>query len=354
MKKILTFLFFLTSLGFPSFAGQVESQYKDILVSNNVIWALTNSGTIKLFDATNGNQLHKNVNAGTDVILITKDRNGNPVIANRKKQVKRYQPGANTWELVGQYEAEPFGIFVDSRGSYFSITEKGIQDLATKKFYFNKNSLNHQITYHEKWGKPYCFYIDKNDVIWLGFGYGEWGGNLFAFQTGDRKFLDLSLGSFNIELYPIKSFFEDSTSVYISAGLQHMMTSGIILKVDNLKASIVIDSDSHWSEPTGEDSVKTMIDGEYIGPATFNPFSNALYFYSQNGVFRGDKTKDLSKIENWEKVVKPKLTWENGQPDAVGSPMNVIKICIVDKKRFVFLSKNNGIGFYDGQKVVML
>lgn len=354
MKKIQTIFILLTSLLFSSFSGHAEIQYKDILVSNNIIWALTNSGDIKLFDVTNGSQLDKNISADTDIILLTKDKNGSPIIANKKKQLKKYNQITNTWEVVGQYDAEPFGILVDSKGSYFSITAKGIQDLATKKFYFNKNSLNHQITYRDEWGKPYCFYIDKTDIIWLGFGYGEWGGNLFAFQTGEKKFLDLSLGSFKIALFPIKSFFEDSSSLYISAGLQHMMTSGIIVKVDNLKASILLNSDSHWSEPTGKDSVKTMLDGEYIGPATYSPFNNSLYFYSQNGIFRGENTKDLSKIENWEKVIRPKLTWKNGQPDAVGSPMNVLKLCIIDKTKFVFLSQNNGIGFFDGQKIVML
>src|SRR5690606_35022109 len=118
-------------------------------------------------------------------------------------------------------------------------------------------------------------------------------------------FLDLSLDDFRIELFPIKSFFEDSTSVYISAGLQHMMTSGIIVKMDNQKAKILFNSESHWLNPEKRD---TFIDGEYIGPATFNPYNNSIYFYSHNGIFIGDKSNDLSKIENWEKVVSPKLT----------------------------------------------
>ena len=222
--------------------------------------------------------------------------------------------------------------------------------MVTKKFYFNGKSLNHQIHYKDKWGKPYCNYIDKNDIIWVGFGYGEWGGNLFVFQTSTRKFLDLSLDSFEITLFPIKSFFEDSSSLYISAGLQHMMTSGIIVKIDNLKASTLFSSESHWLNPEKRDS---MIDGEYVGPATFNPYSNSIYFYSQNGIFFGEKTKDLSRTVNWEKVVSRNLTWKYGQPDAVGSPMHVFKICIVDKTKLVFLSQNNGVGFYDGQNIIV-
>ncbi len=351
MKKVLInicllILFFL----FP-FSGQAENKYKDILVSNNIVWALTSNGRIKLFDATSGKQIDKNIFAGTDIILITKDKTGNVVSANKRKQIKKYDQSKNAWEVIGQYDAEPFGILIDSKGSCFSITEKGIQDLTTKKFYFNNKSLNHQIHYKDKWDRPYCSYIDRRDVIWLGFGYGEWGGNLFAFQTGNKKFLDLSLDSFEIELFPIKSFFEDSSSLYISAGLQHMMTSGIIVKFDNLKASTLFKSRSHWLNPEKRDS---MVDGEYIGPSTFNPFNNSIYFYSQNGIFYGEKTKNLSKIENWIKVVSPKLTWKYGQPDAVGSPMNVFRLCIIDKTRFVFLSQINGIGFYDGKKIIML
>jgi hypothetical protein len=346
LKNIpLLFLFLLLY-----FSGQAETQYKDILVFNNIVWALTSNGNIKLFDATNGKQIDRNIYAGADIILITKDKTGNLVIANKRKQIKKYDQSKNTWEVIGHYDVEPFGIFVDSKGVCFSVTEKGIQDLTTKKFYFNDKSLNHQIHYKEKWGKPYCSYIDKNDIIWLGFGYGEWGGNLFAFQTSNKNFLDLSLDSFEIGLFPIKSFFEDSSFLYVSAGLQHMTTSGIIVKFYNLKASTLLKSDSHWLNPEKRDS---MIDGEYIGPSTFNPFNNSIYFYSQNGIFLGDKTKDLSKIQNWQKVVKPKLTWKYGQPDAVGSPMNVLKLCVVDKTRFVFLSQNNGIGFYNGQKIIM-
>lgn len=330
--------------------GEAQTQYKDILVSNNIVWALTSQGTIILFDATNGNQIDKDISADTDIILITKDKTDNIVIANKRKQIKKFDQNKNIWEVIGKYDEEPFYILVDSKGTCFSITEKGIQNLATNKIYFNSKSLNHQIHYKDKWGKSYCSYIDKNDIIWLGFGYGEWGGNLFAFQTNKNKFLDLSLDSFRVELFPIKSFFEDSTSLYISAGLQHMMTRGIIVKIDNLKATILFNSESQW---LNTEKRYTIIDGEYIGPSTFNLYNNSIYFSSQNGIFIGDKSKDLSKSESWTKVVSPKLTWKYGQPDAVGSPMNVLKLCIVDKTKFVFLSQNNGIGFYDGQNIIM-
>jgi hypothetical protein len=65
------------------------------------------------------------------------------------------------------------------------------------------------------------------------------------------------------------------------------------------------------------------------------------------------KTKDinLSKIQDWETIVKPQLHWRSGQPDAVGSPMNVLKIIPIDKTKFAILTQNDGIGFYDGNQL---
>lgn len=351
MAYIFKKISFLLLIFLFCISATAQTRYKDIVVSNNTVWALTADGNITLFDATNGNQIDGDISIDKDIVLITKDRSDNVIIANKDKQIKRFDQNKNKWELIGKYDEEPFYILVNSKGICFSITEKGIQNLTTNKFYFNPKSLNHQINYKDKWGKPYSSYIDHNDIIWIGFGYGEWGGDLFAFETNKNNFLDLSLDSFRIELFPINSFFEDSNSVYFSAGLQHLMTtSGIIVKMNNQKATVLFKSESQWLNPEKRD---TLIDGEYIGPATYNPYNNSIYFYSQNGIFVGGESKDLSKIENWKKILIPGLTWKYGQPNAAGSPMNVFKICIIDETKFVFLSQNNGIGFYDGQNLIM-
>jgi hypothetical protein len=70
-------------------------------------------------------------------------------------------------------------------------------------------------------------------------------------------------------------------------------------------------------------------------------------FYSQQGVFRGSIKDDLSRIENWEKIIKLKLHCTKGQSNAAGSPMNVTKIQVIDRNKFFFVSKNDGIGLFD-------
>jgi len=124
-----------------SFAGHTQTQYKDIIVSNNIVWALTSNGDIKSFNVQNGKQINKDIFADTDIVLITKNKAGNLIIANKRKQIKKYDQDKNTWEVIGQYDTEPFGILVNSKGSCFSITEKGIENLATRKFYFNTKSI---------------------------------------------------------------------------------------------------------------------------------------------------------------------------------------------------------------------
>lgn len=351
MNKGLTIflLFFMTV-----FQVKAESQYKDFIVTDSYIWGLTSNGQIKLFNKTTGNPSDKKITNSSEIALLVKDKFGKAVIADKENQIKKWSDEQNSWVVISKYEGEIYGIVFDSKNMGFAIFDKGIEDLITKKFYFTNKSLNHQIIIKDKWGKPYCYFIDKNDVIWVGFGYGEWGGNLLAFQTKTMNFLNLSLGDFKIELSPIKSFFEDSNSVYVSAGLQHMMTSGIIVRIESSKVTTLFNSRSHWSEPSGKECTQTMIEGEYIGPATYNSFNNSIYFYSQNGIFSGDKSKDLSKIENWKLVVKPTLHWKSGQPDAVGSPMNVLKITIIDEDKFIFLSQNDGIGFFDKDKLTMI
>lgn len=350
MNKILTILLFIC---FINIQIKAEQQFKDLIVTNKYICGLTDNGQLKLFDKYNGKEIDKNLFNASEILLIASDKTDRLIIADRNNFIKRYDEQKNTWETISKYEGNVYGILSDSKNNYYLITELGIEDVKYHKLYYSDQSLNHQIKFNNKWGKPYCFYIDKSDRIWLGFGYGEWGGNLVVFDTSNRNFLTPILDSFNIALWPIKSFFEDSTSIYLSSGLAHMFTSGTIIRITNLKATTLFYSKSYLSEPRS-DGMQTMIPAEYIGPATFNKYNNSIYFYSQSGFFKGIKTKDLSKIENWEIILKPKLHWKGGQVDALGSPMNVLKFAIIDSSKFVFLSQNDGIGFFNGVELTML
>ncbi|MCC3158962.1 hypothetical protein LJ737_17090 [Hymenobacter sp. 15J16-1T3B] len=326
--------------------------YRDILTVGNQVWGLTSSGAIQIIALDQPNQVDNSRHLVADA--FSKDTHNNVILLKGTK-VSVLPNG----EDVGKREQEinrtaahsAFGILSDRQGNLFTITTAGIGAASSGKVYFPKKSPNSQINLQSTWGKPAAYFIDSADRIWVGFGYGEWGGNVFVFDTQEKQFLAPDFGEFRIELNPIKSIFEANSTVYLTCGLHHFTASGCIVGFTNLQARFLLQSEAARDSADGKFFVKS---GEYIGPGAFNASNQCLYFYSQNGIFRGPAQSDLSRLANWEKVVQPKLHWTNGQRDAVGSPMNVLKIAFTADNTLVFLSQNDGIGLFDGRALRMI
>lgn len=349
---MIKFFTLLTGILFLVIPEGKATRYEDFVLAENCIWALFESGTIELFDTRTGERTRKKVPADVPVKILTTDNTGVPVIMDDSGRIRRYNAPDNTWSDVAMCNPGIYSIVFDSKGNAYTIASEGITDLATKQTYYINNSLNHQVQFRDAWRKPACWFMDRTNHIWIGWGFGEWGGELIVFDTDRKKFMSPEFdNSFRITLWPVQSFFEDDRAVYLSAGMMHFSTKGGIVKFESFRGKPLFISETHWNNNVQSDS---MTEGEYIGPAAYNPYSRSLYFYSHNGFFRGDVSGDLSDARNWEKIVQPQLQWTSGQPDAVGSPMNVTKLSVIDKDRFVFLSTNDGIGLFDGKKVIMI
>jgi len=88
--------------------------------------------------------------------------------------------------------------------------------------------------------------MDDHNRIWIGFGYGEWGGNLFVFDTGKRRFLRPKLYDYRITLNPVQSFAQSDKNVFMTAGMAHFTTHGSIVAFDDLSARVVLSSEVAW------------------------------------------------------------------------------------------------------------
>ncbi|MCX6318895.1 MAG: hypothetical protein NTW29_16570 [Bacteroidetes bacterium] len=329
-----------------------RNQYKDFVYDGNIIWALTIEGKLTLFDATNGDLISRKVKNDSPIIALANDKEGNIIIGDKSKMIKKYDKQTKTWIPLYKFDTTLLAITFDSKNNYYLITNKGVFDVSTKEYFYPDISQNYQIRHNAGWFREPALLTDRSDNIWIGFGYGEWGGELFIFNTTDRKFIVPNLKGFPIALHPIKSIFESNENVFVTSGLMHFFISGSIVKFDNFQSSPLFESES--SRISLNDSTNGEIThGEYIGPGTYNHKDSSIYFYSQNGIFRGNPANDLSKIEHWTKVFQPKLHWKNGQSDAVGSPMNVLKIQFVNSDKLIFVSQNDGIGIYDGKALIM-
>ncbi|AWA31134.1 hypothetical protein HYN48_14110 [Flavobacterium magnum] len=349
MKFIHLLLFLVISFNIDA---QINT---DFVVYNDQIWSLTKDGKIDVFDYKNETKVENLISYSDTIYIITKDKNNIPIIIDNKNAIKKYDNQTKSWSKIYNYIKKPLGVLFDKENNCYSITEKGIINLKSGKTYFSNKSLNHQIHYNDNWSRrALTFFMDKDDNIWIGFGYGEWGGDIFIFNTKSKKFIVPELGKFEIELYPVKSFFEDENYVYLSSGLAHMSTSGCIVQFDKFHASFFFKSESEWQKVSGDENKPKYIPAQYIGPATFNKYNNSIYFYSQDGIFKGDVKKNLSELKDWENIIKPNLQWKVGQPDAVGSPMNVSRITIIANDKFVIQTQNNGVGYFNGKELILI
>jgi hypothetical protein len=336
-------------ISFHSAEAQTTThQYQDFIFNDKIICALTKQGEIVVINLENGKLADVQLDIPFKITHIAQDKNGNIVFCDTSNTIKQINKTSGVITQLAQSPDKITGILFDNENHLFLINTKGITDVTRSKSFFPDKMPNYQLHHMGEWGPPDTYIMDKENNIWLGFGHGEWGGELFIFSTREQKFIEPDINGFVLELNPIKSIFEGNDKIYITSGLMHFETQGCIAEFSNFKARVILESESYSTDKVGG-----FVQGEYIGPGAYNEKEKCIYFYSQHGIFKGNPDKDLSIIEKWEKVLDPKLQWSNGQTNAVGSPMNVLKLNFTNNNTMVFITQNDGIGIYDGNKLMM-
>ncbi|QKZ13346.1 hypothetical protein [Spirosoma sp. KUDC1026] len=324
--------------------------YKDFVQVDNTIWALTTEGTVKIISLTNRKTLRTIINDQA-ITYITKDRKGTVMLLDRSNQIKTYNEDTGSWKTRQTIEQKLFALAFDSQNNGYAITDKGILNLKTRELHFSKIPQKYFLFPEDSWDRVTCSYVDKDDIIWVGFYLGEWGGGkLLLFNTDTKTFSEPILHKDTKVLPPVQSLFGDSTTVYASVS----WSNGSVIHFQDFRATVLFESKNHWGKPFGKYKIQESIEGEHIGPATLSRYDNSIYFGSQNGIFRGNRSKDLANVKNWKKIVSPTSNWFIGQPISFDSPMNVAKIVATGKGKFVFLSRLNGIGFFDNGRLTMI
>ncbi|TYZ05899.1 hypothetical protein FY528_20330 [Hymenobacter lutimineralis] len=340
----------LRSNAFTEWRQSLLGSAADIVVVKNRIWVLNNGGQITVY-TTDGAKVQMASLRGIQAQLIAQA--GDDIVAQTGQQLQLWSSKDSTWRVVGKLAVNAYALAVTSRNHIFAITNKGVLDVVMGQTHLPDSSPNNQLRELKELGKPSACFLDKDDNIWLGFGYGEWGGNIFAYDTQHQKFTDLKFNSFNITLHPIKSFFQLPFSIGTSSGLQHMSNSGAVAEFRNQSAQLLYSS---WNDrdtsATSQPSFRS--NAPYVGPAAYDAGTNTIYVYSNLGVYKGSYGTNLSRFTSWKKVFHPKLHWRNGQPDAVGSPMNVLKLLSLGNGKLVLLTQNDGVGIWDGQAFKLL
>jgi len=85
-----------------------------------------------------------------------------------------------------------------------------------------------------------------------------------------------------------------------------------------------------------------------LGPITFNKFDNKLYFFSSKGFYT---LNNLDCTFSKKLYFSPKLTCKSQYERDYCLHLNVIKFEFISEKEIIYLTKNNGIGYYNGESV---
>jgi hypothetical protein len=331
------------------FAYTITDNYLYVIndSGNVVIWDINKYDTIRFLDADTSFRF----------TCITKNKQNEIFLGTDEGEIYKFTHGSFDLQKFLTLKKKYYihDIFFNSRNEMFLIIPWVVYDPIKDKYW---NKFIHPPTgmlyrkkvlfFFKKETNKYCFlpdytYIDKEDKIWMIKNEGEWGGDIQLFDTKKKKCLKLKYDS--LELNPFQSVFEDNDkNIYLSSGIQHMSSSGCIDKIDSNHHVIRIFDSEDYATPWGDEL--------FIGPGTFNKFDSCIYFASSFGFFK----TNLKLLENHimpAHLFSPLLTWSYGNM-ACGYAMPVKRMEFISDNKLIFLTTNNGIGIYDGKKLVFL
>ena len=319
----------------------------DCIVTDSSIWLLSSNGILYLLN--HSYSITKEFKLQSKIQAISIDSSKNILVAEANGTVSQIEQNLSV-KLIGKTGQNIIDIIVTKGNSTLLITDKGIYIPEEERLIYQNAFDNLFLAEHSIYSwRPTCYYLDDENNLWMGFGAGEWGGDVLIYSISKKRLQNLKekVNSF-CYLSPVKSIFKVDSSVLIAQSVMHFNISSEIIKVRDSCSAFF------RSTPFSDTSVG-IYKGEtiYIGPTIFNEPDNSLYLYSQFGVFVGNMSTDLSKMENWKLLFKANLKWRSGQSDAIGSPMNVKKLMIYDSKIFL-VSPENGVLIWNGKNKILL
>lgn len=413
MKKSILLPFLLFSiLSFSQIKKQKDSipaiqinlsntNYKDFVVVDKLIYAITRGDSLVVLNLKTSkvNQTIQNVFsvAKTSKNQIYYVNSNNEIILTKDLKEKRIIDKV----VEGKYSK----LVIDKNQDCIVITSDGI--FLDHKIYLPKSESNiFRVPYKskdqetKKLKMPDLVYLDKENRLWLTYDNGEFGEDIWFFDLKTKEFYEDNYLSVDVDypryprtkendsryfndllkkfpneikitekdtLYkfpcqlpihePIRGIAENKKGdLFLSQSLMHFMVDSYLATIkrydnhnfysrENLTQLLDFETLSDTIE--GEISSFRFVK-EYLGPINYNRFNDKIYYYSDKGFFKiVEKNNKYSK----EFVFKPWVNWTYGLQYSIGYQMNVIKFEFLSEKEIVFLTSNNGIGYFDGKTV---
>ncbi len=320
---------------------------KDMIAKDSLLYAVTTDGKLKCWNLSTEKKNTVTHNLRFTFTAIGSDKQQNVVVGtNNGKLFTLSDKGLQLLHAMQKpYTIEH--IVFNSQNEPYLIIRNALYAPLTHTYW---TAFPQQTTVGiriEKRAKeffrfPSCVFVDAHDVIWMTNFYGEFGGSFQLFDSKERKPLNRSIENLELGLFFPQSIFSDgkTDAVYIASGLQHLINSGDIFKIDNYTAEKILNDDDF-----------DLNNRLFIGASTIDPVTQTLYIATQKGIYK-TFLSESGKIGNLELLCEPKLRWER-EPLAIGAKMAIKKLLLV-RGKLLFLTSQNGIGVFENGNISYL
>ncbi len=314
-----------------------NTELKDCVVSDNYIWILREDG-ILLKIQKDHYSVQDSLKLSEKIVAITEYAGDTMYIATEKGEVLKLSADLIYNSIWNTDQQIRFILFTSEKKCWLA-TDVGVYDPSNAKEYVPSKFAGHYgvATSGIGWD-PSCTLVDSADNIWLGFNWGEWGGNVLKFSPEKKDFISYARnGKIMCILTPVHSIFEADNIIYSSSSLNHSSVRSVINKFHPLCTEFFISGGWRTNE------IKNLYKGQpiYLGAAAYNNSDGCFYFCSEAGIFKCNRQQDFSKIENWQMII----------PGRFGSEGS--KIIFSDARAYFFHQKE-GVIILDGVEMTFL
>ena len=361
----------------------LNSEYKDYVYANDIIYAISKNDDLVAINLKKDRyKLIKN-----NIVAIAMQSTGELLFGSSEGKLFTFNKKGKI-KQIDEIDAQIFSILINSKDEYIVYSNKSIY--YDKKHYVPTRATNF-------YGKvklkltgttliaPDYIYLDKMNFIWFTFNEGEWGGNVCFFDLDKKEFiyekqpfneyptnLHISSNTKGVTYNSDNELFITSSGgsrtfiyttlnefdYYVSGTVSKIFQKGEVLHnycfdpefLEDKKYKFAFSRDYNGFKNNDSELREILTANEInkLGTITYNKFNNQLYFFSTKG-FSILKNSDCTFIKKL--YLSPKLTCKTQNTRSYCIDLLVTKFEFISEKEMIFLTKNDGIGYYNGENI---
>jgi hypothetical protein len=332
-----------------------HDNYRDMCVVSNRIFAIGLDSQLVVIDHFKTEIM----DLDADVVAMNTYKDG-IVYAKSTGEILYYNLQSQKTSLEGiSQTAVAFIQPIDS--NIYLLGKAGISILKTQEFFDYNNVRHHHESVFLKLGSPDAIGSDHLGNIWLGYNFGEFGGEIMKFSTQKKEIACVNFDCYDGDYNAVETFNKSDSGMYVTFSYGHSYYDGIVELTDLACQEIFHRKDSMIHFIHNGMEAERPYSGMEAGPLAYDSKEKIVYVYSKGKIMRGDVVIDLSKETAWTEVLNfySFAKCGIGELDTVFNQIRFYsdiyptKLAILDSSSFVFLDRHDGIGVISKEFLTM-